>query len=147
MTTGAGCLLVENQKILLVSPNYGPAQGAWILPGGFVEEGETLEAAAVRELHEETGQIASVAGPVCVRYRKRPQDVYWIFRVEKRAEAPLIVQAEELLGARFWDLQEALESPAVRPMTQYFLRGALDPSRRDDRLPDPHRETDRVFFF
>ena len=147
MTTGAGCLLIENHRVLLVSPNYGPAKGAWILPGGFIEEGETLEEAAARELLEETGQVARVLSPVYVRYRKKPQDVYWIFRVERRAEAPLQAQAEELLGARFWDLEEALVSPDVRPMTRYFLLGALDPSKRLEPLPDPHAATDRVFFF
>ncbi len=39
--------------VILIKRRYEPA--GWALPGGFVEYGETVEAAAVREAHEETG--------------------------------------------------------------------------------------------
>lgn len=41
--------------VLLTKRAVEPYKGWWDLPGGFVESGETLEAAASREIYEETG--------------------------------------------------------------------------------------------
>lgn len=48
-------VIIENSSILLIKRKNDPYQGSWALPGGFVEYGETVENAAVRETKEETG--------------------------------------------------------------------------------------------
>jgi len=49
-----GAVVVDDDRLLLIRRGRGPAQGDWSVPGGRVEVGETLAAAVVRELHEET---------------------------------------------------------------------------------------------
>ncbi|MCW8306142.1 NUDIX hydrolase [Acidiphilium sp. PA] len=52
---GIGIVVLRGEAVLLVRRGQPPAQGAWSLPGGGQELGETAEAAARRELFEETG--------------------------------------------------------------------------------------------
>ena len=48
-----GAILKES-KILLIKRKNEPYKGKWALPGGFVEYGEKVEDAVVREIYEET---------------------------------------------------------------------------------------------
>lgn len=53
-------ILVEDGQILLVKQKV-TSERAWSLPGGRVEQGETLEEAMVREIEEETGLVTRVS--------------------------------------------------------------------------------------
>lgn len=62
----ARLLVVDGRdRVLLLHSAAGDDGGYWYVPGGAVEEGESFEDAAIRELREEVGlRVASVTGPV-----------------------------------------------------------------------------------
>jgi mutator protein MutT len=58
-----GAVILQRDCVLLVKRGREPLKGAWSLPGGMVEVGETLDSALAREVLEETGLSVEV-GPV-----------------------------------------------------------------------------------
>lgn len=52
-TSAASALIRKDGEILLIQRKYPPSQGKWALPGGVVEQGESTEQAAIREVKEE----------------------------------------------------------------------------------------------
>jgi len=48
-------MFLKNGKVLLVRQNKYPFFGFWVIPGGHVEYGETVEKAIKREMKEELG--------------------------------------------------------------------------------------------
>jgi 8-oxo-dGTP diphosphatase len=57
-----GVVVLRGDEVLLVRRGTPPRLGQWSLPGGRIEFGETVEAAALRELKEETGVEAQLLG-------------------------------------------------------------------------------------
>jgi 8-oxo-dGTP diphosphatase len=57
---GASACIWRGEQVLLIKRGKAPGKGLWSLPGGKIEIGETSEAAAVRELFEETQVVANL---------------------------------------------------------------------------------------
>lgn len=67
-------IIIEHQdKIVLIRRMNNPYKGHYALPGGFVDVGETVEHAAIREAKEETGLDITIKKLVGV-YSDRERD-------------------------------------------------------------------------
>jgi len=64
---GVAARVIDGNKILLVKEAGGSFAGKWGLPKGYVEQGESPEAAVLRELSEETGATGAIVGLAAVR--------------------------------------------------------------------------------
>ena len=62
-----GIVINDIGQWLVVEKTYSGLKGLWSLPAGFVQQGETIDEAMVREVKEETGIDAQVRGLVAFR--------------------------------------------------------------------------------
>lgn len=117
-------LLTPENRFLLFHFKYdgGPLAGTeyWGLPGGGVEEGESVGAAAVRELFEETGLRIADAGPALAEstydFRLSTGEYVvqhdWYFLVRLEAEIPLFREGftpeerQNMMEAAWWRLAD-----------------------------------------
>ncbi len=63
---GIGALVLYGDRVLLVRRSNPPGAGKWSIPGGHLELGEGIYAAALRELEEEAGVLGEPLGIVGV---------------------------------------------------------------------------------
>lgn len=62
----ASAVVWREGKVLLVRRGQAPGKNFWSLPGGKIEHGEAPEAAASREVREETGILPEILGLIGV---------------------------------------------------------------------------------
>ena len=98
------CVVIRDGKLLLVADG----KSIFMLPGGGVDAGETIKAAAARELHEETGLIATRTE--FLYEFESASNRHHIFAVEAEGEidAGKIEVGGEIHGFLWWDLESNL---------------------------------------
>jgi 8-oxo-dGTP diphosphatase len=113
--------------VLLIRRGKHPARGRWALPGGFVGVAEELDAAAARELREETGVAAGVHLEQLRTYGSPDRDprmrIVSVAYLALVADPPAPRAGTDAAEARLWSISE-LERDAV-PLA-FDHRGILD---------------------
>ncbi|MFC0270939.1 NUDIX domain-containing protein [Metabacillus herbersteinensis] len=107
--------LVENERgeWLVVKKKYGGLKGMWSFPAGFVEEGETVDEAVLREIKEETGIDATVEGIIGIRsgvIKDVISDNMLIFKLQATSSS-ITIQIKELFEADFIHPSKLKEDP------------------------------------
>jgi ADP-ribose pyrophosphatase YjhB (NUDIX family) len=109
--TGVHIVCEQGRRVLLLRrANTGFFDGLYSLPGGHVEEGESIRQAAARELEEETG------------LRVAPGDLEWLGVIHRRSDSNRI---DFFLRARRWDGEPDLREPDKCGALAWFARDAL----------------------
>ncbi len=133
-----GAVVLQDNKILLVKRKYPPSAGWWSVPGGHVEEGETLENAVLRELQEETGLIGCDPKLIALtEYISRRNGIvkyhYLIVDYLITSIKGKLKKSDEVLDIGFFDLTDALcmnITLTTRKLINYILRDGLPSNGR-----------------
>lgn len=125
---GVGVIVRKGGDILLVRRRGVHGEGTWSTPGGHLDAGESLEACAIREAHEETGVEVGE-----IRFRGVTNDVFeseglhyltvWMEGDWQRGEARAIARYE-LSEVRWFatdDLPDSLFPPLFNLVNGHCL--------------------------
>lgn len=75
-----GCIPEWDEKVLLCRRAIEPRYGKWTLPAGYLENGETVAAGAVRETYEEARARVDKLAPYALYNICYVNQVYFMFR-------------------------------------------------------------------
>lgn len=104
------CIIINEDKVLLIKRLKDPFEGKWALPGGFVEIDEDLPDGATRELEEETG-LANIALAQFATYGlpgrdPRGRTISVVYAGSISGDAPPLVPGDDATEARWFPLAE-----------------------------------------
>lgn len=118
-------LLPVDDGLLFIRRNIEPQKGRLALPGGYINIGESWQAAAARELFEETGITTSADEIELFNVLSAADDTLLIFGLAKRrsaTELPEPVLSEETSECVVTNSVEDLAFPLHAQVVEEFLR-------------------------
>jgi 8-oxo-dGTP diphosphatase len=122
---GVGVIVVRDDDVLFGLRRGAGGAGTWSFPGGHRDDGESAEACALRELHEETGLAAlnprlvaetDDAFPDGLRYRT------FFVRLDSAGGEPVVREPAACAGWGWFSWDEAPD-PLFLPVANLRLTG------------------------
>ena len=129
---GVGGAVVRDGRLLLVRRLSRRGHGNWQVPGGFVEQDETIEKAVVREVEEEAGVTAEVQGVLGIRNRYDEDggnSIYVVMLLNGLSGEPK-PDMTEVDRAEFFTLEEILDIEQIGAINVEVAKQALSADHR-----------------
>ena len=125
----ASAAILRGKRILLIREQEEPYNGLWVLPQGYVKQGETVSDAARREVHEELGVEVEIEGLVGIYddFYEDSKSVHYVFATYfgaiKGSTEPR--PTAEAIDSAWVDVSKGLPGvpPVVRRMLYDVARG------------------------
>jgi ADP-ribose pyrophosphatase YjhB (NUDIX family) len=120
----AGTLFTIDKSVVLLRRGVEPAMGKWVFPGGYVDRGESVEEAAIRETKEESQLEVTLNSLLGVYSYPRSPNVIVVYTAEVTG-GELAAGDESLEAGRFapdkipW---EELGFPSTRDALNDYIR-------------------------
>lgn len=137
-------LVQRDHRLLMVREEKPENHGKWNLPGGHLEEGESLVEGVVRELLEETllsGMPTYLLGVYPTTRRTRPA-LRFVFAMEAEGVPE---PGDQILEVGWFTPEELRALPEEQVVAPWMLTAILDDVALNRRLPLPwEAETDHA---
>jgi len=125
----ANVLLSLDGRVLLVKRAQMPMKGHWCLPGGYLDSFESPEAAAARELFEETGLESVIDKKNILAVTTEGNNDIQVFYWAKKITGGSLTLNHESLDLRFFEEHELPEDIAF-PTHEQVIRDWFSKNRR-----------------
>ena len=138
----AGLVINRKGEWLVVKKAYSGLKGRWSLPAGFVDAGETVDQAVIREVKEETGIDCEIEGLIGFRtgvIRGEISDNMAIFLAHPRHEQ-ITVARNELLEVAWLAPQQLVQDVLTSEMLLEMAQNTYQQQKFMENLnvkPDP----------
>jgi ADP-ribose pyrophosphatase YjhB (NUDIX family) len=118
-----GCVPEHEGRLLICRRAIEPRRGYWTVPAGFMENGETLEAGAARECHEEALATVAIGSLLALVNIPEAEQVHVFFRAQLTSSA--FGAGEESLETRMVDAADIPWDDIAFPSTRFALERFL----------------------
>ena len=126
----AGLVINDLSEWLVVKKRYGGLKGVWSLPAGFVNQDETIDEAALREVREETGVDCIVDSMIGFRsgvIKNEISDNMAIFLLRPIEEQPILqAQLSELYEVSWKHPLDLVQEETASVMLYEIAKSSLD---------------------